>query len=128
MGTFLITGSSATWIRSQLTGEFDEEVCLEVIAAVDRWRDNRVGFTVFCDISAIEDYDVAARERISVWLRGLGNAIERCHVLVDGRLIAWALRIVAVTSRSNIVAYHSKAEFEAAFAHHVASDGRSRTG
>lgn len=124
MGTFVVNESTPQWLRSQLIGHFDEAACSQVISVVDSWRGSRVGFTVFCDISAMNDYDVPARERISVWLRSLGSALERLHVLVDGRTIAWALKIVAVTSSANIEPYSSREQFDAAFDRHVHPRGR----
>lgn len=119
MGRFLVNESSLLWMRSQIIGHFDDAACEQVMTVVDGWRGQRVGYTVFCDISAMDDYDVPARERISVWLRSLGDSLERLHVLVDGRTIAWALKIVTVTSGARIEPYHSRAAYDAAFERHV---------
>jgi hypothetical protein len=114
-GTFVVVDSSPSFIRSKLTGRFDEALCTKVIAVVDELRGARAGVTIFSDVSEVEDYDVAARERVSVWLRELTPRFETVHVLVKGRTIAWALRIVGLVSRARIEAYHSSAGFQAAY-------------
>lgn len=126
MGTFLVTETAPMWMRTEIAGHFDEQVAHQVIDVVDRWRASRVGFTVFCDITGMSDYDVPARERIAVWLRTLSGALLCLHVLVDQRAIAWALKIVTVTSRAPISPYHSRTVFEAAFTKHVGSPARGR--
>lgn len=111
--------TSSTWIRSRVSGRFDETICREIITTVDSWRGNRVGLTVFSDVSAVDDYDVGARELVSSWLRRLGNAFDQVHILVSGRTIAWAVKIVAVVSGANIVPYHAPEAFERAFRSHI---------
>ena len=102
-----------------MVGRFDEAACREVIAVVDNWRGSRIGLTVFSDVSGVEDYDVAARELVSDWLKRLGTTFDEVHILVSGRTIAWAIRIVSVVSRAEISSYHSKETFQAAFQSHV---------
>jgi hypothetical protein len=114
-GTFNIIDATPSWIRSKVTGRFDEAACRQVISAVDQWRGNRTGLICFSDVSAVDDYDVAARELVSTWLRDLGATFTQVHILVSGRAIAWAIRIVGVVSGAKIISYHSPAAFEEAF-------------
>jgi hypothetical protein len=118
-GTFQIVESTPGWLRSQVVGHFDDDLCREVITAVDQWRGSRIGLIAFSDISHVEDYDVAARERISSWLRGSKSAFAEVHVLVNGRTIAWALKLVGMVSGANVIPYHSREAFLKAFERRV---------
>lgn len=114
-GTFTVVNRSPTVLRSKCSGRFDDALCAQVIATVDDWRGTRTGLTAFSDVSEIDDYDVTARAGISEWLRRLMGAFETVHILVKGRTIAWAIKIVGIVSGANIVAYHSLDAFEEAY-------------
>lgn len=118
-GSFQIVESAPGWLRSQVVGNFDDDLCQEVIAAVDQWRGSRTGLVAFSDVSRVEDYDVGARERISSWLRESKSAFAEVHVLVNGRTIAWALKLVGMVSGANVIAYHSREAFLNAFERRV---------
>lgn len=111
--------NAPTWLRSKVVGHFDDALCREVIATVDYWRGSRTGLMVFSDVSGVDDYEVPARERISTWLRGSMHVFKEIHVLVNGRTIAWALKLVGMVSGANIIAHHSREAFEAAFERRV---------
>lgn len=107
--------SAGSVVRTRVSGYFDEALCDEFISVVDQARVDRAGLSAFHDVTGVDDYDVAARERVSEWARAHASAFEGIHVLVERRTIAWALKIVGIAGGVKIVAYHSLADFEAAY-------------
>ncbi|HVH41271.1 MAG TPA: hypothetical protein VM925_02980 [Labilithrix sp.] len=118
-GTILVTHVSPLCLRTRLAGRFDLALANEVMSTVDAWRGTRTGLETFHDCSLLEDYDVAARERVSAWSREHAAAFDAVHLLVHGRTIAWAIKLMVAVSGAKLVSYHSSAAFEAAFAERV---------
>jgi hypothetical protein len=109
--------SSPTYIVTCITGYFDEPRSAQFIKLLDEWRGQRTGLHAFHDVSGAEDYDVAARERVSQWSRTCLHAFDGVHVLVQGRTVAWGLKIISMVSGRNIVSHHARDAFEAALRH-----------
>lgn len=115
-GTVQVVERSPSLIRTRIAGRFDDRLCTEFIAIIESWRGTRNGVVAFHDATAVVDYDVAARERVSRWSREQHSHFESIHMLVERRLVAWGINIISMVSGANITTYHSSESFENAYA------------
>lgn len=114
-GSIQVVARSSTLIRTSINGYFDERVCNQFIELLDGWRGGRSGVSGFHDITGMDDYDIAARDKMSKYSRAQIPYFESVHMLVERRTVAWALDILIKVSGMRMTTYHSRAAFEAAY-------------
>lgn len=117
---------SPTHLRTRLVGHFDVRLADRLVAAVEHWAGERASLTAFHDCALLEDYDVDARERVTAWSRPRLARFDAVHLLVQSRVVAWGLSVIALALGPRLVAHHQRATFEAAVARARAPSPASR--
>lgn len=107
---------SKAYLQTRIIGHFDTRLAEALIATLDAWLGTQHSAVAFHDCTQVDDYDVEARERITTWSRAHVDQFEVVHLFVEGRIIAWALRLISVAVGSKITTHHDRASFESAIA------------
>jgi hypothetical protein len=115
-GAMYVEVRSPTYLRTRLVDRFDTGLAERFICSLEDGMGNRSSLRAFHDCSQLEDYDVEARERVTAWSRSHLGRFDTIHLLVQGRSIAWGLRVISMVVGSKLVAHHDRAGFEAACA------------
>ena len=96
------------------TGTPTAELYPPVIEAMTRRLRTERALHVFADLSAIDGFDSAFRERWTEWFRGHRAQVAGVHILFHSRLVAIGIALVGVALGGQVHTYSSREDFEKA--------------
>ncbi|AKV02633.1 hypothetical protein AKJ09_09296 [Labilithrix luteola] len=112
----MVLHRSNAYLHTRIVGHFDMDLANVLIGTLEDWMGSQRGVVAFHDCVKLENYDVEARERITTWSRTRVDRFDGVHLLVEGRIIGWALRLVSVAIGGKLTTHYDRAAFEGVIA------------